>query len=255
MQGWKWKSLFQYSIILASLFILVFFSLDWQIRLLLGIVLVGCIIWCQRTATHNESQRNRAAWGQQRVEDEKMFVKMMNVARHNWLNEIQVLYAYIQLKKYDQLHGELEKINQKLLKESYISRLGYYPLVAFIYHFRLVHWKETQLEVEMEQTIELGELPCRGDKIAELILRLLRALTTSARVVNDEVNRLQCAIRADDDGILIELVYRGIIDMIAAREMISAQLLEAALDVEPVQQQYEHNYIHIIIRAPFMSSL
>lgn len=255
MQEWNWKVLFHYLVMLASLFILIFYPPDWELRLLLGVIIGVSALVCIILTKQNIMKRNALQLQKKQENDEEDFVKIMNVARHNWLNEMQVLYAYIQLKKYDNLHGELEKINQKLQKESYISRLGHSSLIAYIYYFRLVYWKMFQLEVDLEEEMNLSKLPFRGERIALLIQQMMQSFFVNAGTDVEEPNKLKCTISLGEDGMMVRMAYHGLINEAKLREMISELMLYYALDVRVEQQFYEENTVHIDVRFPFRSSL
>lgn len=59
-------------------------------------------------------------------------IRMLNHHRHDWMNELQILYGYIQLGKLDKSVACVERIKERMALESKISKLGI-PSLVFIY--------------------------------------------------------------------------------------------------------------------------
>src|SRR5690606_8892232 len=69
---------------------------------------------------------------------------VMNHYRHDWMNDLQVLFGYIQLNKADKLKAYVENLSDKLYRESLVSKLGVSELVAYLLLFRS---KSRKLEI------------------------------------------------------------------------------------------------------------
>ncbi|WP_159881166.1 Spo0B domain-containing protein [Paenibacillus puerhi] len=135
-------------------------------------------------------------------------LRLFNHYRHDWMNDIQVLMGYVQLKKYDKLPGMMEKIKDKVQQESLISKLGIPSLILFILAFQ-AEVKELRLEIRMNEEIRLDELPGRGD-VASGIQRLLegfRAEAASSPYSDD--NRLELVWTKGDRILRLDIGYTG----------------------------------------------
>ena len=64
---------------------------------------------------------------------EQTAIQMLNHHRHDWMNELQILYGYIQLGKLDKTVGSVERIKDRMATESRISKLGIPSLVLFTF--------------------------------------------------------------------------------------------------------------------------
>ena len=94
---------------------------------------------------------------QEQLSHQKL-IQVINRLRHDWMNDTQILFGYIQLKKFDNLQPYMEKIKMTMQQESNLSKLGIPSLIAFLLLFR-VQSKSLELEVELDQEINLGQLP------------------------------------------------------------------------------------------------
>src|SRR5690606_26969277 len=61
---------------------------------------------------------------------DELLINVINHLRHDWMNDIQVLYGYLRLNKQDKCLDYMEIIKQKAAQESLISRLGVTELVV-----------------------------------------------------------------------------------------------------------------------------
>jgi hypothetical protein len=245
-----WTAALFYSVMLVPLLLMIIFPLDWEFRLLLGALVAAiCAAMCRwtyrQTVRSFEEQRRR-----NRQEIEREFVRTMNHVRHNWMNELQILYGYIQLQKYDKLRPAVEKIIAKAQQESMVSRLGDTSLVAFLLHRRM-RCGPLAFDVELEKEIDLRELPLAADQVGAFIRKATEAFHRHAKSGEAHENALHLHIGIRDDGLLLDFTYRGQADEAALREEIGGLLLEYAPDVSAEFQQFEALKAAVVVRAPF----
>jgi hypothetical protein len=93
-------------------------------------------------------------------------IHLFNHYRHDWMNEIQLVYGYVKLKKYDKLEALMETIRTKVQHESHISKLGVPELVVYLFSSQAGE-KELKLDVEMKQEIHLNELQIAGEEFKD----------------------------------------------------------------------------------------
>lgn len=84
-------------------------------------------------------------------------IHTLNHHRHDWMNELQIVYGYIQLKKHDQLLQSVGKIKERMAQESKISKLGIPSLVLYFHSFRTCN-ADMQLDVRLDEEIDLTDL-------------------------------------------------------------------------------------------------
>ncbi|WDH97852.1 Spo0B domain-containing protein [Paenibacillus urinalis] len=79
-----------------------------------------------------EEQRRQT---QQRMEDTA--ISVLNHHRHDWMNDLQVLYGYIRLGKNDKSIQTVERIKERMTEESKISKLGVPSLIFYLQSYRI----------------------------------------------------------------------------------------------------------------------
>ncbi|MEF2968030.1 Spo0B domain-containing protein [Paenibacillus sp. M1] len=123
--------------------------------------------------------------------------------RHDWMNDLQVLYGYIRLGKYDKLAGCVERIKERMAEDSKISRLGIPSLVFFLHSFRELN-KSVQLEVCVEDDLQLGDLLAAEDaeEFTEAITAAIRAYQFSGRSSWGETLRLKLSLGREGGEVL-----------------------------------------------------
>jgi len=85
-------------------------------------------------------------------------IRTMNHHRHDWMNDLQIISGYIQLKKHDKLVRSVERIRDRMHAESKVAKLGIPTLVLFFQSFRTT-CNEIQLEIDIVDELNLAEIP------------------------------------------------------------------------------------------------
>ncbi|WP_248927391.1 Spo0B domain-containing protein [Paenibacillus hamazuiensis] len=214
----------------------------------LALLLLSIVLWKGTVASEH---RERAALLQSKQREyEHMLIRTLNHHRHDWMNDIQVLFGYIQLKKYDNLHRYMEKIKSKIEQESAISKLGDPALVAYLLSFR-TQTNDVQLDVELEQDVRLDELPLDHEKVGSAIIVLLDSFKSHALPSQDGENGLSLELAVEDNYLLIDCVYKG---MYAARELkqtLEQSVLRADSHLRVLHADFEEGEAVVAISVPF----
>lgn len=123
--------------------------------------------------------------------------------RHDWMNDLQILYGYVQLGKYDKLAGCVERIKERMAADSRISRLGIPSLVFYLHSFREQN-NSVQLEVCIQEDLQLGELLSAedADQFTEAIIATIRAYQFTGRSSWGEVLHLKLSLSREGGEIL-----------------------------------------------------
>lgn len=138
-----------------------------------------------------------------------MFAETLNHFRHDWMNDIQVLYGYLKLKKYDKMHDYMETIREKLIGESCISKLGDPALIVYLQSYR-VRCRSIRLEVELEPDVQLSQLPVDPGAVSGTIIAVVEAFTKqSVAPADGDVNRLRLKLSVQPDLLVIGFDYCG----------------------------------------------
>src|SRR5690606_38898242 len=142
-------------------------------------------------------------------ERDELFIQALNHIRHDWMNDSQVLYGYLKLKKYDKMHEFMETIKEKTNRESGISRLGNRSLILYLNLFRVRH-RSTRLEVELDDRKPFASLPLDHEEVASLIINIVDAIVTTAGMLEDcGLYQLCLSLMTSDGGLTLRFEYTG----------------------------------------------
>ncbi|MDO7906875.1 Spo0B domain-containing protein [Paenibacillus sp. JX-17] len=143
------------------------------------VTLVAAVIWCvgsvmlavqmlRRTAEQEKQQLLRTVQG--------TAISTLNHHRHDWMNDLQVLYGYIRLGKHDKTVQCVERIKERVAEESKIAKLGIPSLVFFLQSFRS-YGANLELHVEVQDQMQLGAVmsPEDGESLATAVMDTVRA--------------------------------------------------------------------------------
>jgi hypothetical protein len=181
---------------------------------------------------------------------EQLMIDLINHYRHDWMNDIQLLFGYISLKKYDKLDDCMDKIRSKAQQESSAAKLGIPSLVAFFISFRL-HYHHLSLELEMEQDINLGALPLDNEQVSQLVRETVKLFDKFALPLSDEPNVLSIQFDLEDDALLFDLIYRGGFNETELQNGITALVGSFSADFARMEEEYKVNEAVITIQLPF----
>lgn len=159
----------------------IFYAL---LGLCLMLVFAGYIIVEQRKAAEERKQLLESV--------QRMAAATLGHHRHDWMNELQILYGYIQLGKYDKLKDCVERIKERMAADSKISRLGIPSLVFYLYSFREMNGS-IQLDVQIQEDLTLGEAlaPQDAEQFTEAIMETIRFYQYTGRSSWGELPKLR----------------------------------------------------------------
>lgn len=135
---------------------------------------------------------------------ENKLLAVLNHHRHSWLNDLQLIFGYIKLKKYDRLEAYVEKLQQKLESESRISTLPDPSLVLGLLQFGYNN-QTFKLNVEIEsgtkQLLKRTHFPQLNEK-------LLHMLTIFQHIAQYE-SELTLQLNNEGDVVVLIFDYTG----------------------------------------------
>lgn len=134
-------------------------------------------------------------------------LRLFNHYRHDWMNDIQVLMGYVQLKKYDKLSSLMDKIKEKVKQESYVSKLGIPHLILHLLTFQ-AEVKELTLDIRLHEEVHLSELK-HPEASAEDIIAVLDAFKKEAGESTEDQNLLELHLQREGDRLQLMAVYEG----------------------------------------------
>ncbi|MFD2703116.1 Spo0B domain-containing protein [Paenibacillus shunpengii] len=146
-----------------------------------------------------EEQRHQT---QQRMEDTA--ISVLNHHRHDWMNDLQVLYGYIRLGKNDKSIQTVERIKERMTEESKISKLGVPSLIFYLQSYR-ISGSPVVLSVEVEDGLRLDTLisPEDGEMLTGTIADTVRAYQFSNRSSWGEIRHLLIRFGQDQGDVIV----------------------------------------------------
>jgi stage 0 sporulation protein B (sporulation initiation phosphotransferase) len=212
------------------------------------------IVFCGYTAFKLEASRIEEKWSQNLRQQEdraqKNLILVINRLRHDWMNDTQILFGYIQLKKFDNLKPYMEKIKMTMQQESNLSKLGIPSLIAFLLLFR-VQSKSLELEVELDQEINLVQLPLQGGLIERLVRQTVECVQEHAAVGEDESGTLSLEFDVQEDSLLLDFVYQGPYNRVQLEQSVLEQFSSKVSRYSLENDEWHEEEAGITLRLPF----
>lgn len=168
--------------------------------------------------------------------------------RHDWMNDLQILYGYIQLGKIDKLADCVERIKGRMVAESKISRLGIPSLVFYLQSFREVN-HAVQLEVDIEDDLQLGGLltPDDAEELTEAIVETVRAFQYTGRSSWGETLQLKMSIYREGDEVLVRFEQQG---TAGNKEALGRHIDEWAAGKRVIAERMDSEHVSLKLRMP-----
>ncbi|MEX1029613.1 MAG: Spo0B domain-containing protein [Paenibacillaceae bacterium] len=163
-------------------------------------------------------------------------IRTIDHHRHDWMNDVQVLFGYIQLNKRDKLITYIEKICDQIRYEGLISKLGIPFLIAYFISFR-ANTNALILHVRLEQEVSLVKFGELGIRIAQSIITFVEAYKSAARYGEGDANQLSITMNEWDEQLFIGFEYDGISDIERLRSSLQ----------EIIERISKHQDIHVSI--------
>ncbi|MCU6793401.1 Spo0B domain-containing protein [Paenibacillus sp. WQ 127069] len=139
----------------------------------------------------NQSENGAFLMGDERESDQDLrLIRLFNHYRHDWMNEIQLIFGYVKLRKYDKLESLIQNIKVKVQRESNVSKLGVPELIMYVFSVQ-AEVKELKLEVEMEHEIHLNELLIDCKELTRLLIAVIEVFKEHAVVHHEHEYGLQ----------------------------------------------------------------
>lgn len=135
-------------------------------------------------------------------------IRTLNHHRHDWMNDLQVLFGYIRLGKLDKTIQYVERIRERMAAESAVAKLGEPSLVSFIQSFRTVT-NSLSLVVEIEGDLHLNELSLDGEAVAETLIHTINAYRFAVKPDLGGLSVLRLTLSADEEALYAAFYYEG----------------------------------------------
>lgn len=179
------------------------------------------------------------------------FLRTLNHHRHDWMNEVQVLMGYIRLKKYDNLMGYVDKIKDRMLQESQISRLGVPSLILFLQSYRTMS-ATMELEVEAaEEHLDLSKLSLPVEPLTQFMVDIIQWFKVNTKPTEEDVHRLHIKLLCDEQQLIMEYHFTGEYQMHYLASAMNERVSEAVKQLSVTcTQEHEQGKAHVKLMMP-----
>jgi len=222
MKGWfRWRGWLWLTAIIPALFIILWPG--YSLVNLLAILWVALLSFADVKA-HQEQHKQQLASTIRSIH--KQWITVMNHHRHDWMNDLQVLFGYVKLGKQERVAEYVERIKVKMLAESSVSKLQEPHLVSYLFGFRSFP-SSFQLEISFEYEHDRESIHIDDQQLGELIIEILSIYRIYASKTGED-QLLKLTFIKEDNGLHIQFMYNG-------------SLMNEALWKQKIEQQLDGN--------------
>ncbi|MDF2936516.1 MAG: hypothetical protein K0Q90_1889 [Paenibacillaceae bacterium] len=191
-----------------------------------------------------------AALNGHKARERETILRLLTHYRHDWMNELQVLFGYTRLKKYDILPEYMDKIRTSALQDSLICKLGNPALAVYLME-RRVSGGSCRVEVELETEMNLQKLAMSGKDVFRLIEGVSELLIQHASPMQGEPAELSLGFDEEDTEIVVDFVFQGEADWTKLRTAMPAFLQKFKNKLSIREEEYGEDRAVIALALPF----
>ncbi|WP_219837959.1 Spo0B domain-containing protein [Paenibacillus sp. R14(2021)] len=173
--------------------------------LVLFVIWTVLAAWLWFRSIQNEQQRRYLRLEQTMQETA---ITTLNHHRHDWMNDLQVLYGYIRMGKMDKTIPYVEQIRERMMSESKIAKLGDPALIMFLQSFR-TQCNTMVIDMDIDGDVNLADLPLDGRRAAETVMALIQAYRFATAPNYGEPAKLLIDLSRDEDELHISFHFDG----------------------------------------------
>ncbi|WP_411347775.1 Spo0B domain-containing protein [Paenibacillus sp. WLX2291] len=158
--------------------------------------------------------------------------------RHDWMNDLQLLYGYIQMGNRERLIENIERIKEQMVAESRVAKLGVPELVFYLQTFKAIQ-RDMQLELEIEDGISLaaGLTPQQCEELTRVMQQTISAYAqhggsswgecpTLLIMIRSEEQELECIFEPDENYPDAEGLWLDVQSSVQSTGIVSSRLEE-----------------------------
>ncbi|WP_256252778.1 Spo0B domain-containing protein [Paenibacillus sp. UNC496MF] len=175
----------------------------WLIAIFLAWTACAAVLWNRSLAAEQAGRRKDAERAIQRAA-----IATLNHHRHDWMNDLQIVYGYIRMGKTDKTIQCVEQIRERMQTESKIAKLGVPALVLFLQSFRTTT-NAMVIDMDIDGEVNLAELFPNGERAAHAIIELIRAYREAAASNGGEPAKLLVDLSAEEDKLMLSFYFDG----------------------------------------------
>ncbi|NIK75957.1 hypothetical protein FHS15_001064 [Paenibacillus castaneae] len=228
------------TVIVPCAAVLIWPSKVWLIAIFLVWLIAAAIYWILTERKEHAQRTDRTIQSLQTAS-----IRTLNHHRHDWMNDLQVVFGYIRLKKLDKAAEYVEKISERMQAESNISKLGVPSLISYIQSFRTIS-NTLELQVVIKGAIHLNEITAEANQIADSLIHTINAYRFAVKPSYGNAAVLTLELSRDDEALYAAFYYEGELMNEQQWKQKIQQQLEGAL-MQPIN--FEQPYAKMLLRA------
>ncbi len=203
MDKWRYIQFISISLVLISLFILIWSSEQMWLRYVIALLFVGLFFWKWSETKWNIKKQQR-----QKFDQEQRLMRLLNHYRHDWLNDLQLLFGYIKLKKLDKLENYVNNIKGKVEQESIIAKLNISSLALDLIELRNQH-HSIQYRFELMEGLQLSTKAINVKWLHHTIMDVIRIFQDMVDGTQEAINELSIHISEEHNELILIFNYSG----------------------------------------------
>jgi hypothetical protein len=168
-------------------------------------------VWALAAAiVHTETVRreNRRRFDRQTEEQQRFWLRALGQLRHDWMNDLQILYGYLRLQKLHKAMETVDRIRERMERESRISRLGSNGLAIFLLSFRTLS-DTLRLDVRVDDHFSLEGPEAERDRVARAVIGLVNAVRFRVSRGAETENTLRLEFGRSEEGVELRMGFTG----------------------------------------------
>lgn len=214
-------------------------QLPFPARGALGIIAAACAWYNFRIyRKHRETQ------------EKERIIRLINHHRHDWMNQLQILFGYTRLKKHDILLDYMDKIRTSAQYDSLLSKLGNPSLIVYLLERRMTGG-DCQVEVELESEVDLRRLAMEEEQVYRLVSGVMDRIIGHASPLQGECGVISLGFDEAEDGLVVDYVYQGNADWDGLKIDVGAFLQKWEAKLKHKEEEYGEGRAVIALTLPF----
>lgn len=137
------------------------------------ILFILLVVWLTAVfvllSKYEKKQRERELQESRQVQ-QNFFMDVLSHQRHDWMNELQLIFGYVRMGKHDRVEQIVTRVSEEMHKEGRIAKLGLPKLVFYLMTFKGEN-REIALRIQAD-----GELRYAGSLTSEEQEALIQAV-------------------------------------------------------------------------------
>lgn len=141
-------------------------------------------------------------------QQQQFSLRLLSQNRHDWMNDLQILYGYLRLQKYHKAIEAVDRIRERMERESRVARLGSAQLSSFLLSFRVLS-DAMRLEVDVDDDFALDGPEAWRDRLAKAVIALINAVRFRVVRGSNREHTLHLTFARGDRGVELRLRFTG----------------------------------------------